>query len=118
MMTGPDRRGTAALPPGYRIEMLASGATTSVRITGETGELAASGYATEAGGVFLYDRIVTEIDHRRRGLGSAVMSALAGVRQSAASVPVLVATEDGRALYTQLGWTLHTPFSTACIPPE
>lgn len=103
-------------PGGYRLERSTTGAATAVRILTAHGELAASGYAVEYAGVFVYDRIVTEAAHRRRGLGRAVMAALGAARRSAASRPVLVATPEGRALYAELGWTLHSPWTTALIP--
>jgi GNAT superfamily N-acetyltransferase len=82
------------------------------------GELAASGHAAESHGVFIYDRIVVEPEHRRRGLGKALMAALSGRRQSLTAKPVLVATEAGRALYSTLGWALHAPYTTAFIPQD
>lgn len=103
-------------PGGYRLERSTTGAATAVRILTAHGELAASGYAVEYAGVFVYDRIVTEAAHRRRGLGCAVMAALGAARRSVASRPVLVATPEGRALYAGLGWTLHSPWTTALIP--
>ncbi|MBO9662920.1 GNAT family N-acetyltransferase [Dokdonella sp.] len=106
----------AACPDGYRLERSTAGATTEVRILTAHGELAAGGYAIEYAGVFAYDRIVTEAAHRRRGLGRAVMAALDSARRSEASRPVLVATPEGRALYADLGWTLHSPWTTALIP--
>ncbi len=108
--------GAAACPDGYRLELRTMQATTQARILTAHGELAASGYAVEYAGVFAYDRIVTEPAHRRRGLGRAVMAALGSARRSAASRPVLVATPEGRALYASLGWTLHSPWTTALIP--
>lgn len=108
--------GAPPLAGGYRLHLSTVDATTEVRVLTERGELAASGYAVEYAGVFVYDRIVTEPAHRRRGLGHAVMAALGSARRSEASRPVLVATPEGRALYTRLGWTLHSPWTTALIP--
>jgi predicted GNAT family N-acyltransferase len=62
------------------------------------------------------NRIETAQDHRRKGSGVAVMSALATARRSPASPQLLVATEDGRNLYANLGWTVLAPFATATIP--
>ena len=105
-----------ALGAAYRLEMTNERNVTSVRILDNDGALAASGYAAEYGGAFVYDRIVTEEAHRRQGLGRAVMAALGSARRSSASQQVLVATEDGRALYSSLGWTVHTPYATVVIP--
>jgi GNAT superfamily N-acetyltransferase len=103
----------ARLPQGYTLDLSADGRVTRVNILGEDGELAASGYAAESAGVFIYDRIVVQPDHQRRGLGRALMMALGSARRSAASAQVLVATADGQALYATLGWTIHAPYTTA-----
>ena len=103
------------LPDGYVIEVKHAGAVLEARIMSETGDLAASGYAAEAGGVFVYDRIVTQPEHRRRGLGHVLMRTLHDVRQHPGNPELLVATEDGRALYETLGWKTISPYSTASI---
>lgn len=103
------------LADAYRLRLSTTAATTEARILTPNGELAASGHAVEYAGVFVYDRIVTDAAHRRRGLGRVVMAALGSARRSAASRPVLVATPEGRALYARLGWTLHSPWTTALI---
>jgi predicted GNAT family acetyltransferase len=66
--------------------------------------------------VFIYDRIVTDPLHRRRGLATALIGALGATRRSRASREILVATQDGRALYSALGWTLYSHYMTAFIP--
>lgn len=104
------------LPEGYRLDIERDGAVTRVSIIAPTGDLAANGSAAEAAGVFIYDRIETAQDHRRKGLGVAVMNALASTRQSPTSTQLLVATQDGRGLYTNLGWTVLAPFAAATIP--
>lgn len=65
----------------------------------------------------IYDRIVTEPAHQRRGLGRAVMHALQAIaRAHGRHANVLVASAQGRALYETLGWRLHAPWATAVIP--
>jgi len=49
-------------------------------------------------------------------LGIAVMTALGAARKSLAGPQLLVATEDGRNLYVNLGWKVLAPFATAIIP--
>lgn len=100
----------------YRVDVSRSGAVTAVRIVTGDDELAASGFAAEVEGLFVYDRIVTEPAHRRRGLGILVMTTLGAARRHAASKQVLVATEDGKALYSALGWTVRSPYTSAFIP--
>jgi len=104
------------LPDGYRIECDQTGPIAHVRINAPDTSLAASGYAAETADVFVYDRIETSPDHRRKGLGAAVMFALGGARRSQTAPELLVATEDGRKLYTTLGWTVLSPYATATIP--
>lgn len=103
------------LPDGYRLELEQTGPVTRVSIIAPNGDLAASGCAAEAAEVFIYDRIETAQDHRRKGLGVAVMIALGGARKSLSNPQLLVATEDGRGLYANLGWTVLASFATAVI---
>lgn len=103
------------LPDRYAIDVKRVGAVIEARITTETGVLAASGYAAEARGVFIYDRIVTEPEHRRKGLGHVLMRTLHDTRQQPGNPELLVATEDGRALYSALGWDTVSSYLTASI---
>ena len=103
------------LTEGYRIEAKRAGMVSEARIFSETGALAASGYAAETREVFIYDRIVTEPEHRRKGLGHAIMKTLHAAKQHSSNPELLVATEDGRALYSTLGWETISPYSTASI---
>ena len=105
----------ALVPGGYTIALERNGAVAEARIRSDAGELAASGYAAETPEAFVYDRIVTEPAHRRRGLARAVMAALRRTKQSRRIPELLVATEDGRALYTALGWRMVSPYCTASI---
>jgi hypothetical protein len=109
-------RETSALPDGYRMEVHQAGPVTRVHILALDGDLAANGSAAETADAFVYDRIETAANHRRKGLGIAVMSALGAARKSPISPQLLVATEDGRSLYARLGWTVIAPFATATIP--
>jgi hypothetical protein len=105
-----------SLPDGYRMELHQAGPVTRACIIAPDGGLAASGHAAETSDVFIYDRIETAQDHRRKGLGAAVMTALGTARKSPAGPQLLVATEDGRHLYRNLGWTVLAPFSAVSIP--
>lgn len=103
------------LAPGYRVESEHHGAVTHVRImTGA--EVAASGHAAETADAFVYDRIETAAEHRRRGLGRALMIALGQARRSPTVPRLLVATELGSKLYASLGWTARSVYSTGLIP--
>ena len=107
---------TKPLPNRYRLELHQAGPVTRACIIAPDGDLAASGCAAETADVFIYDRIETAQDHRRKGLGVAVMIALGTARKSLVSPQLLVATEDGRNLYANLGWTVLAPFAAATIP--
>ena len=86
-----------------------------MKIRGAVIDLAASGYAAEYNGIFIFDRIIVEEAHRRRGLGKAMMAVLGAEQRSRATRRVLVATDAGRALYSTLGWTVIAPYSTVVI---
>ena len=102
-------------PAGYTIDVRGSGDVARACIFAPDGEIAASGWAAETSGAFVYDRIVTAIAHRRRGLGGALMSALRACRRDRETAELLVATPEGRALYETLGWEAVSPYSTASI---
>jgi GNAT superfamily N-acetyltransferase len=112
--------GTDALPAGYALEIEDHGARTGrahVRIVDAHGAPAATGHLALDDEVAVYDRIVTDPAHRRRGLGRAVMHALHALACAhGRDAGALVATDEGRALYESLGWTLCAPWATAVIP--
>jgi len=106
------------LPPGYRLVLSEDSSIVATVLDGQ-GAVAASGRASLAAGHATFDQIVTDENHRRRGLGRAVMAALseaALVRDIRRGI--LVATPIGRQLYEALGWRLHAHFATAVIPAE
>jgi GNAT superfamily N-acetyltransferase len=125
MMTCDERRfpGDRNVPAGYAVEVDDTAADTGrchVRVVAADGALAASGHVAMGKRLAIYDRIVTEPTHQRRGLGRAVMHALQALaRKHGRREGVLVATDQGRALYESLGWRLHSPWAGAGIPgPE
>lgn len=103
------------LPAGYRLDVVTADAITEAHIRAEDGSIAASGHAVEVGGVFVFDRIATAPAHQRRGLGRAIMAALAARQASGSARRVLVATEDGLELYKSLDWCVLSPYSTAAM---
>jgi GNAT superfamily N-acetyltransferase len=114
-MTHEGRLHAPALPAGYRLDVATSQAITTARIFTGDGAVAASGHAVEHAGVFVFDRIVTDAAHRRRGLGRALIAALGARQKSVSARRVLVATEEGMKLYASLGWHTRSPYSTATI---
>lgn len=114
-MQGPLEAPSILIPDGYRIETKCEGVLSQVKIFCRDSELAASGFAVETLDVFIFDRIITEPGHRRRGLGSAMIAALRTMRRESRLKEVLVATQEGRALYAKLGWAVLSPYATASI---
>jgi hypothetical protein len=101
------------LVEGYRVMVTRAGMVSQARIVSEDDAMAAHGFAAETEDAFIYDRIVTDPEHRRKGLGHALMMALRTTRQRPDKPELLVATNEGRALYATLGWKTISPYSTA-----
>jgi ribosomal protein S18 acetylase RimI-like enzyme len=102
-----------AVAPEYGLQIGASDGVIEVLVT-HLGEPAARGKAAVVGEHAVMDQVVTEPAHRRRGLGSTVMGALCAAATSrGATTGVLVATADGRMLYSRLGWTVASPVTAA-----
>ncbi len=101
---------------GYLLSLSISGEVSEAELRDMDGQLAAKGRVAHSDGVATFDQIVTEPTHQRKGLGRVIMATLvnAAIAQQA-SVGVLVATEQGRALYQAIGWTLVSPVTAAVI---
>lgn len=70
-------------------------------------DLACEGRCALTDEIALVDSVHTAETYRRRGLGSALMSAiLADARAKGANYSVLIASEDGRELYLTLGYSV------------
>ncbi|MFF9899538.1 GNAT family N-acetyltransferase [Streptomyces longispororuber] len=109
------RPAAPALPDGYAPTTGTRDGVTFLRVHDGTGALAAQGQMAVLGEAAVVDRVVTAPAHRRRGLGGYVMRALArDALARGARLGVLGATDDGRALYETLGWTLRAPLA-ACV---
>lgn len=105
-------------PDGYTVEAASDGQVLRVRVLGPDGSLAAHGMAGLWDTGAVAHGIETEPQHRRRGLGSVVMSTLA--REAAARgarTGLLVAVPEGILLYTALGWTQRADFVAGRIAP-
>ncbi|NEX92636.1 GNAT family N-acetyltransferase [Caulobacter sp. 17J65-9] len=105
------------VPCGYALEQAEEGPAVVVRLRAPDGTEAALGRTVVTDGLTVYDRIVTDEAHRRRGCGRAVMTALhALARERGAPSGVLVATAEGRLLYEALGWRVRSTYATAERP--
>ncbi|WP_237100946.1 GNAT family N-acetyltransferase [Nonomuraea sp. MG754425] len=103
-------------PPGYHLAVTTRAGVTAVRLLTTAGEVAARGQFAVAGATAVVDRVETGDGHRRRGLGTAVMRTIAATAAAkGARTGVLVATAQGQALYSTLGWSLHTPVTAAVL---
>lgn len=112
-------KASAAVPPGYDLTIAADGDLLRAEARTLSGALAASGKAALSDRFATFDQIVTDPDHRRRGLGRALMEALAvASARREAHTGVLVATEDGHGLYCSLGWGVTSLFASAVFDPE
>lgn len=105
--------GIAHLPEGFRIDARSDKVDAHVAILTNTGDLAASGHAGIGADAFVYDRIVTQPQFVRRGLGTAVMLTLGKALPNPGIPQILVATEAGLRLYENLGWKVVSPYASA-----
>ncbi|PNE40466.1 GNAT family N-acetyltransferase [Streptomyces noursei] len=102
-------------PAGYHASLATADGVIHVRVHDARGDLAAKGQMAVVGPAMVVDQVQTEEAHRRRGLGGFVMRTLADrALTEGATLGVLGATDEGRALYESLGWLRHSGLA-ACI---
>lgn len=81
------------------------------------GDIVAGGRIALVEDIAVFDQIWTHEDHRRQGLGGAIMRSLEDAAANRGAVRgMLVATDAGCALYLTLGWQIHAPYTTAIVP--
>ncbi|MFF7815237.1 GNAT family N-acetyltransferase [Streptomyces sp. NPDC007945] len=113
------RPSPARTPDGYTAAVETADGVVSVRVHGADGEPAASGVAGLTGAACVYDRIVTEPAHRRRGLGTVVMGLLTDAAlATGVTEGLLAATVPGRSLYETLGWKVLAPLNGFVYSPR
>lgn len=106
------------LPDEYRFEYSQYESTSVVNIM-VNNEVVSSGRIVFVDDLAVYDRILTENDHRRKGLAGLVMKELEKIALSKGfSHHFLVATEQGKKLYELLGWKLYSPYTSIVIERE
>ena len=104
-------------PDAYTVELRSAGDVHDAVVRTADGGCAAKGRVAVRGRAAVIDVVETDPAHRRRGLGSVVMSELTRVASARSAVrAVLVATEAGLALYEKLGWTVESPITAAHLP--
>ncbi|WP_433393455.1 GNAT family N-acetyltransferase [Micromonospora sp. KLBMP9576] len=114
LMSAPLTCGTVEPPASYAIRVVAEGEVVVARVLDATGRQAARGQLARAGEFGIVDQVETDPAHRRRGLGRVVMRALCDdAARRGMRTGILVATDDGRALYATIGWTVRSAVSGA-----
>ncbi|MCJ7932161.1 MAG: GNAT family N-acetyltransferase [Chryseobacterium sp.] len=107
------------LTEGYMVEFAHYNSTFVVNILTESKEQAAAGRVVLAGDLAVYDRIVTEEQHRRKGLASFLIGELEKIALSKGVFNnFLVATEAGKSLYETLGWEVYSLYTSIVIPSK
>lgn len=108
-----------SLADGYHLEFSEYNTTFVVRIVAENGEQASIGRVSLIDDVAVYDRIITEVNHQRKGLASFLLKELEKIALSKGfSNNLLVATEEGKLLYENLGWKVYALHSSIVIPSK
>lgn len=107
-----------ALPDHYSVEIQSiTPEYFTVKILCNKTEQAAVGRLLIVDDVAIYDRILTEEKHRRKGLARIVMARLEEIAVSKGIFNnFLVATQQGKLLYESLGWKLYSRYSSVVIP--
>ncbi|MFZ3474678.1 GNAT family N-acetyltransferase [Streptomyces sp. 4.24] len=104
---------------GYTLTSWTRGGVSRVLVRTHHGHFAARGQIAHAGDHVVVDQVETAAEHRRRGLGGLVMRTLQSTAYGAgARTGVLVGTPEGRALYSSLGWTTHSPMASLWYEPS
>jgi GNAT superfamily N-acetyltransferase len=115
-MMAADLRAThAPFPEGFRLSFAQENGvlTASVHCAEK---LAARGRLVTVEDAAIFDQIRTEEMYQRRGLGRALVTALQNeALERGVRTGVLAATQMGRALYQTIGWSVHSPYTSAVI---
>ncbi len=110
MSIGLESQRRTALPDPYVAELDVASPVVHLRLLTTSGHLAASAQLAVVEDCAVPDKVETVAEHRRRGLGGAMMTALVDAAVDlGAHRGLLMASTEGRALYTSLGWTTLCP---------
>lgn len=109
--------GNVALHKDYKLEITNHNSIFMVRVVTQKGEVASIGRVILVDDLAVYDRILTNDNHKRKGLATFLMKELEKIALSKGiSKNFLVATEEGKSLYESLGWKLYSLYTSIVIP--
>jgi len=110
MSIGLESQRRTPLRDHYVVELDVASPVVHLRLRTSAGRLAASAQLAVVEDCAVPDKVETVAEHRRRGLGGAMMTALVDAAvELGAERGLLMASTQGRALYTSLGWTTLCP---------
>ncbi|MEU1371421.1 GNAT family N-acetyltransferase [Streptomyces sp. NPDC005803] len=116
LMTAPLAAEGPLTPAGYTLTSWTRAGVTRVLVRTRDGHFAARGQIAVTRTIAVPDQIETDPGHRRRGLGGLIMRTLQNTAHAAgATTGILVASSEGRALYSTLGWTARSPMASLCL---
>ncbi|RAJ01655.1 acetyltransferase (GNAT) family protein [Chitinophaga skermanii] len=103
----------------YALLIEKDAATYVVKIMHQQGELAASGRIVLVDDIAVFDQVVTDPQHQRKGLASIVLKELEKIALAEdISEYCLVATDEGKLLYESLGWEMRAYYTSVVITGE
>lgn len=111
MTLSPIATRSLTVPAGYNLQIRREAGVQTATIFHDDVPVARGG-VVRVDDTAIFDRIEVDAAHRRRGLATALMQALAA-GAGGAQRGALVATDEGRRLYEALGWTLVSSYVTA-----
>lgn len=105
-----------ALPAGYTLLIRQTGKIVAAEVRDRSENLVASGRIVITSPYVMVDNIGTKPADQRRGLGTMVMTALnRAALEAGAATGLLEASPDGHALYSSVGWFVHTLYASAYL---
>ncbi|MFI5802251.1 GNAT family N-acetyltransferase [Streptomyces sp. NPDC051561] len=108
----PPKAAVPDVPTGFTRRIWTRGGLTKVLILAADGSLGVRGQVAVVGRTAGIDQVETNKVHQRKGLGTLVMRTLqACAAEQGAKDCVLGASDEGRALYTTLGWETVSPLT-------
>ena len=106
------------LSQDYNLKIDFSKAGYLAKIQTINGEVASEARLILVNDLAIYDRVITNDNHKRKGLASILIKELEKIAISEGVCKnFLVATEQGKFLYEKLGWKLYSLYTSVVIIP-